>query len=620
MPPEPTLPNALAPAAPASPDAARIEALAGRVAVLADRRLDLQPVAPDARRRATQLRDHVVGHVIPRARSLDAPILVVLLGPTGAGKSTLLNTLVGRPISRTGVLRPTTRRLVAHVHPDDVAALVAEGGPLGAIDDDIRTLVEDGSARPGIVLADAPDIDSIEHANRRLADRLAEAADLAIFVTTATRYADRVPWQVLRRMRDRGLPIVVVLNRMPPDDDERREVVADVRRLLDEAGLALADPDGAGPLEILGIAEGDIRGGEEMLEPSAVAPIRERIDHLAGSGDARRELAARALAGSLAGLAPLIDRIADDLAHEGIDRESLRRSATDHFGRELGALRDELARGAFLRETALRQWQEFVGADELTKLFSRGIGRVRGAIGSLVRGAPQAPIAEVRDDTLRDLVALAHGRADEAVRRTATTWSNGPEPGPALAAEPGAWSVSADFDERLRAALEGWVGEIGADIQATGASKRTLARGASLGVNGAGVAVMLATFSHTGGLTGAEVGVAAATAFLNQKLLSALFGEAAMVELIARARARLVDAMSGAFREELERFTGQLPDAEAATAAEADLRAVAGDLRALPPSIPFEAVGVVDGLPSKRVAVGPGRTGAPAPASTAADR
>ena len=40
------------------------------------------------------------------------------------------------------------------------------------------------------------------------------------------------------------------------------------------------------------------------------------------------------------------------------------------------------------------------------------------------------------------------------------------------------------------------------------------------------------------------MGVAAATAFLNQKLLAALFGEAAMAELIAGARTRLQDALT----------------------------------------------------------------------------
>ena len=92
---------------------------------------------------------------------------------------------------------------------------------------------------------------------------------------------------------------------------------------------------------------------------------------------------------------------------------------------------------------------------------------------------------------------------------------------------------------------------------------------------------MLATFIHTAGLTGAEVGIAAGTAFLNQKLLGALFGEAAMVELVARARDRL---RAGARRDVRRgagplRTAGSAPDQLEALAGE--LRAAAHDLRAL---------------------------------------
>jgi hypothetical protein len=95
--------------------------------------------------------------------------------------------------------------------------------------------VTDDAIEPGLVLIDAPDIDSLEHANRALTDRLVEAADLCVFVTTATRYADQVPWSVLARVQERGLPLLVVVNRMPPDPDDQQEVLADVRRLLAEA-------------------------------------------------------------------------------------------------------------------------------------------------------------------------------------------------------------------------------------------------------------------------------------------------------------------------------------------------------------------------------------------------
>src|SRR5207302_3502323 len=83
----------------------------------------------------------------------------------------------------------------------------------------------------GVGIVDAPDVDSVERDNRQLADILVEAADLCVFVTTATRYADLVPWEVLRRVRERGLPLVIVINRLPASDRDRDVVLADARRL-----------------------------------------------------------------------------------------------------------------------------------------------------------------------------------------------------------------------------------------------------------------------------------------------------------------------------------------------------------------------------------------------------
>ena len=209
--------------------------------------------------------------------------------------------------------------------------------------------------------------------------------------------------------------------------------------------------------------------------------------------------------------------------------------------------------GTFLREEALRHWQDYVGADDITRIFSRGIGAVRGAIASIFRPST-APVAEIREATTDDLVAVARLHAAEAARRTASAWAETRSVADAVAADPTLWGPSAGFDERLRTRLDDWIASIGTDIAETGAGKRRLARGASIGVNAVGVGVMLATFIHTAGLTGTEVGVAAATAFVNQKLLGALFGEAAMVELISRARQRLDDALVETFAEERRRF------------------------------------------------------------------
>ncbi len=570
-----------------------LRTLVTRLDSLAERRLASNPHSEGASTRARQLIDHLRGHVRVRAASLDAPLVVLLLGPTGAGKSTIFNTIAGRDASQTGVLRPTTRVAVVLVHPDDRDALLS--GSLAAVRPDQVQLLEDETIAPGLVLVDAPDIDSVEHANRELADTLAEAADLCLFVTTATRYADQVPWTVLGRVRERGLPLMVVVNRMPDDAADVEAVRSDIVRLLGDAGLGSTPDNGMGAsdegaaadtaadaalgsLQVITVREGELDPGSERLVPAAIQPVMDEIGRLRQDRQARLELAARALAGSLAGLGDSIDRIADDVEHEAIDVETLRRTAVQAYAHGLTALREEIGNGAFLREEALRHWQSFVGADQITRFFSDGIGRVRGAIAAVFRPV-SAPLAEVRTATTDDLIAVARSAAAEAARRTATDWSQDPGASIVVGQDAGLWGTSPGFDDRLRARLDDWIDGIATDIQEHGRPKRLMARGASIGVNVLGTGVMLGTFLHTGGLTGAEIGVAAGTAFVNQKLLAALFGEAAMAELVGNARRRLHEALAMTFAEEQDRFERLIPAAGELATLGADLRSAASDVR-----------------------------------------
>src|SRR5699024_671242 len=77
--------------------------------------------AEQARAEVSSALDQIGDHIAPRLASLDAPLLVVVGGSTGAGKSTLVNALVGHPVTRSGAIRPTTRRPVLLHHPDDRA-------------------------------------------------------------------------------------------------------------------------------------------------------------------------------------------------------------------------------------------------------------------------------------------------------------------------------------------------------------------------------------------------------------------------------------------------------------------------------------------------------------------
>ena len=539
-----------------------------RLAALAARRLAFATANPAASARARQLHDHLDGFVRPRVADIDAPLLVLLLGPTGAGKSSLLNTIAGAEVSKAGVLRPTTRDAVLYASESDSHRILASSR-LAAMPKERLKLAAAPASSDGVAVIDAPDIDSVERDNRELADVLVETSDLCVFVTTATRYADLVPWEVLRRVRERGLPLVVVLNRVPADEHDRATVVADAKRLLGQAST----PSAQGPIDLIVIDEGDIEPRVSGLAYEKTRPLLERIARLAAEADERRTVATLALAGALKGLAPLANAIADDLEHEAIDADALRRIAASAYTEELTSLVRALEGRLILREEVLRRWNDFVGADQVARFISSGIGRLRAMLLTAFRGTKAAPVTVVEAEMTSTLEALALRHGTDAARRTTVAWSDRSQAAALVARNPGLWSASQGFGPAIRQGLDLWMREIVDDVRAHAGRKRAVAQVAALGVNVVSVAVMLAVFVQTAGLTGTEVGIAAGTAILNQKLLEAIFGEGAMAELIANARVRLEALLTSLFEGERERFNALVP-------APGGLRELAAELRA----------------------------------------
>ena len=548
-----------------------LAARAELIASLADRRASLvrDDEGPASRDRARQLRDHVRAYVLPRVRALESPLLVVLLGPTGAGKSTLMNTLARASVSRVGVLRPTTREAV--LLATDADAAVLRRGPLAAIDSGRIVRAPATTASAGMAIVDAPDLDSVERANRVIADALVEAADLGIFVTSAVRYADKAPFDVVQRIAARGLPVLIVVNRMPADDSEHRVVLEDLQRVLKDTALRGIDD---ARVQIVGIAEGRLDSSGERLAPDAAAPVLQRVDELAHDRERRLALARRALEGALAGLDPLLQAVGADVERAAAEGEALRAITAKSYDAELAALLEELRGGTFLRAEVLRHWESYVKADQITRFFSRGLGRIRGTIITAIRGMPEAPVGVVEKEVTSDVVAVAVSRATEAARRVASEWSSRAGAAEQLAGDPALWSASPDLAARIQPRLHEWVASIATDVQARGAGKRDLAFGVSLGVNALAIAAMVGVFAHTAGVTGTELGIVAATGFLNQKLLQAIFGEAAMREMIAGARERLEALLKDEFSKERDRFDRLTTDPT-------ELRALAEELHAV---------------------------------------
>ncbi|MFD3542061.1 dynamin family protein [Streptomyces sp. NPDC058662] len=395
-----------------------LSALRDRVASV---RLPLPlPGAPRARQTRAELLAQLDDYLVPRLKAPEAPMLAVVGGSTGAGKSTLVNSLVGRQVSEAGVLRPTTRTPVLVCHPDDhhwFAGMrvlpdlmrvwvphdeeeasggagsrprgtgtgtglggrsgtrggarngtrgrggAGSGGRSGSGADSHATRemrIETVSSLPrGLAILDAPDIDSLVVENRTLAAELICAADVWVMVTTASRYADAVPWHLLRTAKQYKATLVTVLDRVP------HQVLAEVSRqygaLLTRAGL--------GDVPRFTVPElPESAGGGGLLPASAVAPLLAWLAHHAQDPAARQYAVGRTALGALDSLGRRMPELASAVAAQHAAAVRLTSAVEDAYKKEGRRVRNRLDQGAVLAGDALTRWRGYpldTSADEL---------------------------------------------------------------------------------------------------------------------------------------------------------------------------------------------------------------------------------------------------------------
>ncbi|MGG5751811.1 dynamin family protein [Zafaria sp. Z1313] len=543
------------------------------------------PGAAEARAAAAALVDQVNDYVLPRYRSLDAPLLAVVGGSTGAGKSTLVNGLVGRVVTRAGAIRPTTRQPILLHHPGEarwfegdriLPALPRVSGPAAvsaaptgpAADGHVETLllVADPAVPAGVALLDAPDIDSVSDANRLLARQLLAAADLWLFVTTANRYADAVPWALLKDAATRDITVGVVLDRVPAEVE--REVADDLQAMLSREGL----PDA----RLFTVLEHPL-GPDGLLPPEAVAGLRSWLEEVAGDAASRTEIARRTLAGVVRQLGPRIELVAaaEDEQHEAAAR--LRADVDSAFGEARAGIARAAGDGTLLRGEVLARWQDFVGTGEFFRSLESGIGRLRDRIGAFLSGKPQ-PVKTVEEAIETGLHAVIIDEAATAAERVEERWRQDPA-GRSLLDGAGLGGVSDGFSTEAAAAIRAWQGELLELIRTEGQGRRLTARMASFGVNGVAVALMIVVFASTAGLTGLEVGIAGGSAVVGQKLLEAIFGEDAVRRLARKAKSLLEERCAELLDAEAGRFTALLPSGRTPADTE-ELRRLSRELQA----------------------------------------
>ncbi len=346
--------------------------------------LDSADAAKDS---CTRLLSQLDEHLLPRLLELSSPAVVVIAGSTGAGKSTLYNSLLGDEVSEAGVLRPTTREPVFAYNPLDEDVLVH--GPTTAM----SRVVEHSAVPRGVALLDAPDLDSLLARNRETAKLLLEAADLWLFVTTAARYGDALPWETLAGAMDRGASVAMVLNRVP-----RQNLVtirADLLARLRERGM-----DGV-PLFVIP----DVGPHEGLLDQREVAPIGRWLTMLAGP-DRSRAIVVRTLKGSLGALPAWVEGICESIEAQIKAARDLRSAIGGVLPEAEDAVREGVRTGRAAHGALSARWAQIQSEVPLEKV------RVRGGVArstkrrALARQAALEPLAgEARAAAERILIA-----------------------------------------------------------------------------------------------------------------------------------------------------------------------------------------------------------------------
>jgi hypothetical protein len=511
--------------------------------------------------RATQAAvvDQLSDYILPRLVQLDAPVVVVVGGSTGAGKSTLVNSLVGERVTESGVLRPTTRspvlvhnrgdaewferdRLLPDIkraveHPHDVSAL---------------QVVASTGVPKGLAILDAPDFDSIDAGNRQLATQLLAAADLWLFVTSAARYADQVPWDYLRNAAERSTSLAVVLDRTSP------EAVVEVRghlaRMMTSRGLSDS------PLFTVPESATDHEG---LLTRDVVMPVLSWLRDIAADPQTRWSVMKRTLDGAIRHSVYRSHDIADALEAQAVAAADLYASAGDVYDQTLASVSNAVSGGSLLSGELLSAWRDFDDSGDLAGLFERRRFRRRVSDGLASRNHRGAQLAEAASAAVHALTVVhIEGAAEEVAR----VWKLSEAGRVLLAPTRGLDRPSHDLRTRLERVVADWRAQLTTAIQREAAGSRRLGSIAQHQLEGltavlAGVA--LDDLDHLG------------TTARGRAALESVTGPDVVRRVVDASREQLFAAIAGVLEVEQQRFLDLLDSPETVQAAHDTLREAA---------------------------------------------
>jgi energy-coupling factor transporter ATP-binding protein EcfA2 len=374
-----------------------------------------------------KLLSQIDDYLLPRVRRSAAPVLVALVGSTGAGKSTLVNSIVGANVSATGVRRPTTNSPVLACHPDEIdwfaennflptLPRVRQEGLARPGRDGLLVLAASEGMPRGIALLDTPDIDSVVQAHHEFAYQFLDASDLWLFMTSASRYADGPVWEILQHARERKASLGVVLSRIP--QAYRTELVDHFNAMLNANGMAAADR--------FVIPETPLIDG--MLPPDAYQPIRDWLADTAARADRRVAVLSQTMSGVLDTFKTRIPAMAAHVEAQVVLRAELRRAVETAYQNAFAEASDGMKDGTLLRGEVLARWEDcVVGGDLRPRRGVKGSKPVRSGNkkGKRARRGPSRPAA--LDASLRSAIeSFIVSIADRAAEHAEGSWRADP--------------------------------------------------------------------------------------------------------------------------------------------------------------------------------------------------
>ena len=567
-----------------------------------------------------QLLSQIDDYLLPRVRESAAPVLVALVGSTGAGKSTLVNSIVGTQVSNTGVRRPTTNSPVLACHPDDMhwfaenmflptLPRVRQEGLARSGRDGMLVLASSEQMPKGFALHDTPDIDSVAHSHREFAYQFLDAADLWLFMTSSSRYADAPVWEVLQHARERGAALGIVLSRVPPS--HREELIAHFSAMLDINGIT-AERKFVIP---------DTAIVDSMLPHEVYQPIKEWLTETAVREDRRVAVLSQTMSGVLDTFKIRVPRLAAHVDAQVTLQARLRRLAEGEYAAALSAFDVRTRAAELLGGEVLARWQDCADSGDLGaalrsrrsthrgKRARKGVGNSRlAALDAALRTAIEALVVSVADRAAEQVsaawraepagaallaeVEASQARGEQAEREFASVFgaeseawaaglaaSQGQAPdGTADAGTGNSATVGESFAERpvnrlgrsshelpdrAARAVGTWQDHLIRLVQAENVTNRAGARGhggADTGSESLSLLAMIAVLGDNGisaadattnGIAGGE---AAEIVEVPREVLTRAFGASQVDVLLAKARADLAERVKLLFDEELVRF------------------------------------------------------------------